>query len=250
MPTYSVEPSIIDASLEELLHIAEFLIEHGEDQNEPITILIGGWAVHSYNPWYGSIDIDLITNSKTRGSLNDFLVNERKFERRRRADDTKMVCKPIRKYNIIIDFGTRDQEDRFEGKECYLDYSLCDGQTEVRRINNKVDFPVPKRTLLLLFKLKAAWDRKYRVNHNKSHDIEWERGKITKDFADILALIDSNQISETIDVNYLGEQIQKYPFLSGCLSEISKDKDAINFYGKISDKDARSKIETILELIS
>lgn len=36
---------------------------------KPLTVLIGGWAVYSYNPWYQSIDIDLVTNKDIKESL-------------------------------------------------------------------------------------------------------------------------------------------------------------------------------------
>jgi len=41
----------------------------GEDERYPLTVLIGGWAVYCYNPWYGSVDIDLVTNSRAQNTF-------------------------------------------------------------------------------------------------------------------------------------------------------------------------------------
>ena len=127
MANYQDQSSIIQNSNEELQEITRFL-QQKEDPANPKTVLIGGWAVHSYNPWYGSIDIDLITNSKTRKNLKEHLVSTRGFVRARNLDDTKRVEKKVEdgKY-IIIDFGNREQEDPFEGQTSHLTYDILDG---------------------------------------------------------------------------------------------------------------------------
>jgi len=38
---------MIDASLDELMHISVFLRSHSEAGSIPKAVLIGGWAVHS-----------------------------------------------------------------------------------------------------------------------------------------------------------------------------------------------------------
>ncbi|MBM3292594.1 hypothetical protein FJY84_07940, partial [Candidatus Bathyarchaeota archaeon] len=42
-------------SFKELENLAEWFEMHG-----PIPTVIGGWAVFSFNPYYGSVDIDLV----------------------------------------------------------------------------------------------------------------------------------------------------------------------------------------------
>ncbi|MEA2076000.1 MAG: hypothetical protein U9O85_09800 [Euryarchaeota archaeon] len=69
MPEYSPSQRIIDQSLEELKHIMQWVRLRGETDEKPVTVLIGGWAVDAYNPWYGSIDIDLVTNHTTKSIL-------------------------------------------------------------------------------------------------------------------------------------------------------------------------------------
>jgi hypothetical protein len=65
--------------------IAEY-IQAKEDVESPTTVLIGGWAVHAYDPWFGSIDIDLITNSRTKQRLKEHLVSTRGYDRHRYLD--------------------------------------------------------------------------------------------------------------------------------------------------------------------
>lgn len=49
MPAYDPNP-IIAAFLDELRYIS-YLVDKYEDHVRPRTVLIGGWAVHSYNAW-------------------------------------------------------------------------------------------------------------------------------------------------------------------------------------------------------
>lgn len=143
MTSYDDFRTIVESSNEELQAIARFL-KSREVVTSPITVLIGGWAVHSYNPWYGSIDIDLITNARTRNSLKNHLVKNRGFVRARNLDDTKRVEKlvPSGKY-IIIDFGNREREDPFEGLDCFIQYDILDGRTEPRDIGSDLSIAVP-----------------------------------------------------------------------------------------------------------
>jgi hypothetical protein len=74
------DPTVHD-SFSELRHILRWLDERGDPEAPPRAILVGGWAVHAYNPYLGSYDIDLVTNSRTRRSLMHFLTSERGFEK-------------------------------------------------------------------------------------------------------------------------------------------------------------------------
>jgi hypothetical protein len=248
MVNYESYSNIIERSLIELQEIARYLHER-EYLEVPVTVLIGGWAVHSYNPWYGSIDIDLITNSRTRASLQEHLVKNRGFVRDRKPDDTKYVKKSTSHGSIIIDFGTREREDPFEGHDLRISYGLLDGRTTLKPIGNGLVFPVPERTTLMFLKLKAASDREYRIENDISHDIEWERGKLKKDRADILALLDPGSGGHEVDVSFLGAFMEKYPFLIECLKKVALDVEAVEFYRRMSQDSAEVLIERVLSLI-
>lgn len=249
MTSYEEYRSVIDPSKMELQVIAEYL-QAREDAVSPTTVLIGDWAVHAYNPWYGSVDIDLITNSRTKQSLKQHLVSTRGFEHFRTPDDSKRVQKITTDGKpIIIDFGTREQPGPFEGRDRAVQYDILDGRTEVKPVGGGFSIPIPKRELLLLFELKAAWDRDHRMINDSSHDLEWEKGKLRKDHADILALLDPKAGGQNVDLFALGEYLSQYPFLTSCLKQTADDADAISWYGRMDRNEVEAAIRTILRSI-
>ena len=163
MTSYEVSQTVKDASLVELIEIFRWLRCRGEDEKHPTTVLVGGWAVYTYNQWYGSVDIDLVTNSKTRQDLMWYLRDERGFTPQRDVMAPTTVTKNIPEGKILIDFGSREDICRFEGMDEQCPFSLLDGRTEVREVRPGFSVIVPERTLLMTFKLKAAWDRSFRI---------------------------------------------------------------------------------------
>ena len=233
----------MDASREELYAIFRWVHSRGENPKKPITVLIGGWAVHHYNPWYGSIDIDIITNSRTRQHLMKFLKDERGFVPKRHAMIPNTIVKITRDGEILIDFASREDRCPFEGRTEDCPFSLLDGQITTGEI------VVPTRTLLLLFKLKAAWDRSYRLKSETSYDPEWEQGKVRKDRADIIALLDPAAGGTDIDLQYLGSKLKEYPFLIGTLQEIPRDNDAVAMYRRLNPTQVSDAINRLLDLV-
>jgi len=248
MTGYDIPQTVKDASLKELVEIFRWLRARGEDERNPITVLIGGWAVYTYNQWYGSVDIDLVTNNKTRQDLVWYLRSERGFIPQRDVMAPTTVMKTIREGKVLIDFGSREEVYCFEGRDEQCPFSLLDGRTEVREVVPGFSVVVPERTLLMIFKLKAAWDRSFRIQNETSLDEEWKKGKLRKDRADILALLDPSAGGTLIDIQYLGERLHSYPFLKETLREIPEDIDAISMYRRMNLKAVRDYIETLLLL--
>jgi hypothetical protein len=246
MANYSVPRTIINASREELIEI--FSWAKTREKNNPITVLVGGWAVYCYNPWYGSVDIDLVTNNKTRQRLMKYLRDERGFVPQRDPMAPTTVVKNIPEGKILIDFGSREDICYFEGRYEQCPFSLLDDRTRAREISPGFSVIVPERTLLMIFKLKASWDRSFRIQNGKSIDEEWEKGKLCKDRADILALLDPDAGGTETDISYLGERLNEYSFLGEMLLEIPNDSDAINMYRRMNQKKAREQIERLLLL--
>ena len=94
----------IEASIGYLEMIYSFTRKKHSDHKIQEPILIGGWAVHAYNPWFGSLDIDLITNSKTKTSLGHFLKTQHEFETYEILPGEKTVAKTLpdgKKYTLI-----------------------------------------------------------------------------------------------------------------------------------------------------
>ncbi|MDD2755394.1 MAG: hypothetical protein PHS80_07670 [Methanothrix sp.] len=246
MANYSVPKTIISASREELIEIFHWV--QAREKDNPITVLVGGWAVYCYNPWYGSVDIDLVTNNKTRQRLMKYLRDERGFVPQRDAMAPTTVVKTIREGKILIDFGSREDICNFEGRDEQCPFSLLDGRTTTRKVSPGFFVTVPDRTLLMIFKLKATWDRSFRIQNKTSSDEEWERGKLCKDRADILALLDRKAGGTETDISYLGERLNEYSFLKEMLREIPYDSDAIKMYRRMNQKEALEHIERLLLL--
>ncbi|MDP2797422.1 MAG: hypothetical protein Q8N94_07935 [Methanoregula sp.] len=249
MVDYKAARTVIDVSRDELIEIFRWVQARGEDERYPLTILIGGWAVYSYNPWYGSVDIDLITNSRARQHLMKYLRDERDFVHKRHPMIPNTVVKHIPEGEILIDFGSREDVCRFEGRTEECPFSLLDGRTKVREIRAGSPVVVPERTLLLIFKMKAAWDRSARIRGGTSYDEGWEQGKLRKDRADILALLDPAAGGTEIDIKYFGEQLVRFSFLSEILQEILLDRDAIAMYRRMDQAQARDVVDRLLLLV-
>jgi hypothetical protein len=250
MPAINSEQRIIELSFNELTYILHWVNAREDSARSPVTVLIGGWAVYSYNDYYGSVDIDLVTNNATKSSLEWHLLNMRGYEHYR-AYGSHGVGKHTEYGWIIIDYISRETQDPFEGRTERLDFHLLDTQTELRRIRDGGSVAVPTRALLLLFKLKAAWDRAYRIEHGQSGDaLTRERGKLIKDYADLLALIDPNFGGTDLDLGFLGEQFARFGFLKNCLRIIPGNNDALAKYGNMDQATARETCDTLLSLIA
>jgi hypothetical protein len=248
MTRYDPKPQILGKSLEELKYILNWIKERGEPTHAPITVLIGGWAVYAYNPYYRSVDIDLVTNKKTKKSLKFFLRTQREFTYHRILHGVKTVSKTTEYGDIIIDFSSKYAHNKFEGRNEQLNFDTLNDQTITKATISGVFAAVPTRSLLMLFKLKASWDRSYRLNSETSTEPDWERGKLIKDYADIIALLDPNHGGTEIDLNFLGDKLNEFDFLRECLRRIPENHDAIGKYNRMDQRIVRETIDRLLQL--
>jgi len=214
-------------SLEELKAIFSWVNERESSLKHPITILVGGWAVHSYNDYWGSIDIDIITNSRTKKALKKYLLDHRDYHPD--PETTNSVFRETAGGKVVIDIANRG-EDRFEGKGDALYLSVVDGRTETGDIEG-VKVPVPNRSVLLMMKIKAAWDREWRFKNDRSDDPDRDSSKIIKDHSDILALIDIEDGYSQLDLDLLGGFFRDHPFLESVLDSLSDSRAAFEKYG-------------------
>ena len=236
---------IITASFNELKTVLSWSSNNeGKD-----IVLVGGWAVYSYNKWYGSVDIDLVSSRKTRKSLEHFLLTEKGYKPLRNKGGGTVFKPFVGPQKIIIDFANREEHYLFEGGKEELNFNVLEGHTVVRGITGELIVTVPERALLLLFKLKAAWDRHYRISNSSSHDPEWETSKLLKDRADVLALLDPKADNIDLDLLFLGEMMERYDFLTGALDAIKADTESHRKYGMMDSDDCRKVIDNLLVLI-
>ncbi len=240
---------IMSDSLGEAKAIFRWVSDRERDLEKPITVLVGGWAVYTYNPYYGSVDIDLVTNNRTKSSLQQYLVESRGYERRRDdASGIRYVCKDFTPHGVVdIDFGSREGKNHFEGRSEELPLSLLNDHTVFQSLEG-MDVPVPTRSFLLIMKMKAAWDRRWRLDNGVSGDTGRERGKLEKDYSDILALIDPERGGTTLDLSLLGAQIERLQFIKDVLENTIKSHDAAIKY-EVSREESARIIDNLTKLI-
>ncbi|MGA9141246.1 MAG: hypothetical protein WBZ29_13550 [Methanocella sp.] len=253
MPGSDELQEIFRRSLDELRAIAAWLDSQEQSRKiGPVTVLIGGWAVYAYNPWYGSIDIDLITNSDVKNRLMRHLTAARQYSRDA-GEPPSTVVKYVKigeiTVEIRLDFISRSSNYPFEGTDKQLSFGSLDRHTILKEIGDGLSFRVPERSLLLIYKLKAISDRSYRLKSGRSTFPERETDKLEKDYCDVLALIDRKQYRDDLDIGLLAEEMSRYDFLQSIIKELPDNARAIDRYKRLKQDEAASVCEDLLLLI-
>jgi hypothetical protein len=104
--------NLAEDSIEELRYIFNWSISAINYKPRDI-ILIGGWAVHSFNPWKYSLDIDFITSNRFKESLKNHLYVTRDYKRERNSNGNTIFLKHAQSGDIYLDFLPKN--DYFHG---------------------------------------------------------------------------------------------------------------------------------------
>ncbi len=100
--------------------------------------------------------------------------------------------------------------------------------------------------MLLLLKLKAAWDRHYDLSFETTLDKNYLNEKFTKDCGDIIALLQSDEF-QFARFDWLSSIISRYDFLRDFLEqEIVADNST---FDRISHEEGKTLIKRLLPLI-
>jgi hypothetical protein len=220
---------IEDYSYDELTPIFSFLrsLEKPGVRNN---ILLGGWAVYSYNPYFKSTDIDILANRKTEERLIRHLTKHNSYVYRQLEDDgPKKLQKVFDCGKVIVDIIYPDECYPYQDKSDGLKFSFILERAEYSFLGG-LDIPVPEITALLVTKMKAAWDRRARLQRYDCPNRGFEEGKIIKDYSDIIALIDNKHRGNKLDISYLSDMLTKYRFLESVLDECQRSQDAAQKY--------------------
>jgi len=259
--------TIVDDSYQELISLLKWFSLHG-----PIPIIIGGWAVYFYNSYFGSIDIDIVGPSH-HGRFIDLIE---RYERTHGYEFTAKdelglevtSKKPVYQNDSLIGFIEIDAcsfEDPkpgsfHENPQKLLPYTLTaekQYQKEIKLEEDAICY-IPTKPLLALYKIKAARDRAYDLKTKgtimETSKAERIRGKITKDRADILALLDPQPknyiIKEEFDIEVFHRLIEKLDlgFTLETLTELPKYNDSIQLYNPtINSKQIQKWIKKIIK---
>ena len=250
MPHSNPSQAIVELSGAELQKIALLISEHSEDYEGLQTVLIGGWAVDTYNPYFGSQDIDIVTDGATQRWLMERLTTHEEYTPHiRYPSDT--VKKETYYGDIILDIVSWHTQYPFEGHpEVPFTFNILAGNTVTRPIRGGAGMRVPNRSMLVFLKLKAAWDRWYRLYSGRSLDARYERGKMIKDCADILALIDPMQGGRQIDLEILGSLVSRAGFLKDQIMRIPNfEEDVKKRYLGMSEQNIRKICENFVSIL-
>ncbi|MCL4435700.1 MAG: hypothetical protein M1503_00670 [Thaumarchaeota archaeon] len=236
-------------------------------------VIIGGWAVYFYNPYYGSVDIDVVGRSY-RGSFDEIIEG---YERSHGYDiqhditgTTVTASKPITSKtgekigDMEIDacsyeYATASEFHEDNSKK--IPYLLCEDEgykKEVKLDTDSVCY-VPSKALLTLFKVKARRDRSYDIRTKGAtmnpQRLEWLKAKVVKDGSDIIALLDPEErigsmLPEQVDYKQMKKLISKLgltELVVETLQEVLGDREALFFYGRTVDTRSLLKQVTVLK---
>ena len=234
-------------SYEELRYIFEWSMANGNYRSGD-AILIGGWAVHSFNPWKYSLDIDLIATGRFKESLKRHLYSTRNYMRERDSAGNTLYLKRLDSGDIYLDFLPK--KDQFHGTGKLLNLMEIEYETVPQNISYSFEpefqVIVPEITMLLLLKLKAAWDRHYDLSLETTPDKDHLSDKFIKDCGDIIALLQSDAF-QFARFDWLSSIISKFDFLRGFLERgIIEDNSTFDI---ISHKEGNALIRKLLSLI-
>ncbi|MGP8057839.1 MAG: hypothetical protein ACLP9K_09600 [Nitrososphaerales archaeon] len=250
-------PVPVRASYQELISFLRHFRHFG------VPVIVGGWAVYFYNPYYGSVDIDVVGPS-LRGSFDEIIEG---YERSHGYEILQQnllgteitASKPIyskgRKKRKVGDMEIdacayeRTSASLFhEDSSKRLPYSLCDRddcRREVRIARDAVCY-LPSKALLALFKVKARRDRSHDIRTKGATmnpaRLAWLRGKAAKDGSDIIALLDPKDrgalLKDPMDYAQIGDLASEFDLtrlVTNTLQEVLKDGGALSLYGRSID---------------
>ena len=241
------ETTLAKDSFEELRYIFNWSIGNKDCRTGDI-VLIGGWAVHSFNPWKYSLDIDLIATDRFKDLLKNHLYEARDYSRERNSSGNTLFLKRLNSGDIYLDFLPRN--DKFHGEDKLLNLREIPYETIPKYISYSFEpefkVIVPEISMLLLLKLKAAWDRYYDLSLETIPDKDHLSEKFTKDCGDIIALLQSNEF-QFAGFDWLSSIISRFDFLRDFLNQGIIEENST--FDRVSNKEGKVLIKKLLSLI-
>ena len=241
------ETNLAQDSFEELRYIFKWSLTN-RDYRAGDLCLVGGWAVHSFNPWKYSLDIDFLATGRFKDLLKKELYVHRGFKKERDTTGNNIFLKPLDSGDIYLDFVPK--RDKFHGTEKTL--NLMEFKYEITSHNISYSFGplfeviVPEISMLLILKLKAAWDRYYDLSSENIYDKSYLNEKFTKDCGDIIALLQSDSF-KVARFELLSLVISRYDFLIEFLKQGIIEKNSA--LERTTLKDSKALIKKLLSLI-
>ena len=159
-----------------------------------------------------------------------------------------MCLKSLDTGKIYLDFLPK--KDQFHGTFKILNLLGKEYETVAKNISYSFEpgfqVIVPEISMLLLLKLKAAWDRYYDLSLETSLDKDHLSEKFTKDCGDIIALLQSDAF-QFARFDWLSSNISEFDFLRDFLEHGIIEDNSI--FDRVSRKEGKALIKKLLSLI-
>ncbi len=219
-------------------------------------VLVGGWAVHSWAPYYFSIDIDLVVKKKARDKLKReieswgfYPVNPRAGENKNKWQQDTASGTPV-----ILDLagtGSQMANDFARDRRQVLPWGEAVAHSAPRRVpwDDPPLTPVLRTCdldLLFLYKLKALDDRTVRLVQEADARDSLAQKRL-KDAQDVWALL--QLIATRPELALIREYFTKLPFLRETLRAAPSLPGVMDAPARGTVAQFRVEVETFLSLL-
>jgi len=244
----STHDALAQESYKELINLLRWFSKSG-----PTPTLIGGWAVWTYNSYFGSVDIDIVGPS-LGGSFDHVIERYEEVHQYKRVERgifglEYVYRKPILRGSRIVGYVEidacsfeADMGKFHEDPDKLLPYRLCADPKLVSSITLNGDAVcfIPKRSLLFLYKLKAERDRSCDLRARGAvmsvEKRNWLEAKLSKDRSDLIALLDPQPKKWVVPGEFDHEVVKRIVedrglgFVYGSVSALPTRVEAIKRY--------------------
>ncbi|MHC3129029.1 MAG: hypothetical protein IBV52_03030 [Candidatus Bathyarchaeota archaeon] len=221
-------------------------------------MIVGGWAVHAYNPYLESIDIDVITPHEHVELVESLLTTQCRWIKTTTdlvfwKKFSKQIPDADVGQHIFFDLLSAGLVNAFhENNEKRIPFQICfKEEFYVRKsIDDEININVPKKELLVIYKLKAYRDRLFDLTYSSRAQVpserDWLKAKMAKDLSDTIALMDPNY--GPLDIVFLKEIVNSYQlqFLRQTVEQLPTKTEAIKQYRGSAKSEVQDWIKTIL----
>ncbi len=189
-----------------------------------------------------------MASTKVVSELKKYLYFERGYKKYRGVDGIMRYYKEVGKEEIEIDFVKSVQS--FQGTNDIMTIKISQENSVNLVMNSNATVIVPDRSILLGMKVKAAWDRRNMLENGRYRDRQYLIDKITKDYGDIIALLDDRYIkNRPLNLQYLHDEIFSKDYLRDLLKSLTL-QDLHEFqYRSLSPKECREMIARLLSIV-
>ena len=190
----------------------------------------------------------MIATGRFKDPLKKHLYSTRDYRKEKDSAGNTLYLKRLDSGDIYLDFLPK--RDQFHGTEKLLNLMEMEYETVPKNISysfeSEFQVLVPEISMLLLLKLKAAWDRHYDLSLETTPDKDHLSDKFTKDCGDIIALLQSDAF-QFARFDWLSSIISGFDFLRDLLEQgIIADNST---FDRISHKESKALIKKLLSLI-